>query len=97
MTLDPHTVAAVEQVVWSVVRGESADAVAVEPGQAGLDIPADVLAWAEGHGLSDDDPDVYLLVTTRTAAGRIDGEIAWREFPMAGDDLGLLIAALGAR
>jgi ribosomal protein L25 (general stress protein Ctc) len=65
-------------VIWSVVRGESPTARAVEPGVAGVDIPDEILAWAAGHGLSMDDPDVYLLVTPADEAGSIDGEIAYR-------------------
>lgn len=65
-----------ESVVWSVVRGESPTARAVEPGLAGVTIPDDVLEWAAGHGLGVDDPDVYLLVTPEDEAGEVPGEVA---------------------
>jgi hypothetical protein len=39
-------------------------ALAVEPEAAGVHVPADVLDWAEGLGLSEGNTDVYLLVST---------------------------------
>lgn len=76
-TLVTLGLAPTEHLVWSVVRGESPDANAVEPGVAGIDIPDAVLAWAEGHGLDESDPDVYLLVTPEDEAGEVQGEIAY--------------------
>lgn len=66
-----------DKLTWSVVRGESPDSRAVEPGTAGIDIPDAILAWAENHGLDDADPDVYLLVTPEDEAGEVNGEIAY--------------------
>jgi len=82
--------------IWSVVRGESRLAHAVEPVTADLDIPDEVLAWAVTHGLNDEDPDLYLLVAPADEAGEVGGEIAYREFPIAGDDLARLRAAVNS-
>lgn len=65
-----------ETVYWSVVRGESPLSRAVEPAIAGVEIPDGVLTWAENHGLSMDDPDVYILVAPEDEAGEVIGEIA---------------------
>lgn len=82
--LDPDSVGVIEDLIaeaygetlyWSVVRGESTGAAAVEPHPLGVTIPDEVMTWAEGHGLSMDDPDVYLLVTTEQHAGEVIGEI----------------------
>ncbi|MEE1736409.1 hypothetical protein PUR49_07830 [Streptomyces sp. BE147] len=81
-------------VVWSVVRGESPGAHAVEPGRYSIDVPDEILTWAIGHGVSEDDPDVYLLVTPADEAGEIMGEIAYREGPISAADLTALRAAL---
>lgn len=84
----PGTYKTARPVYWSVVRGEArpgraaraAIVAAVEPGPAGVDVPADVLGWAAGHGLdADTEPDVYLLVATEDEAGEITGEIAYRK------------------
>jgi len=80
--------------IWSVVRGESPTARAIEPGAASIDIPDEILTWAEEHGLSQDDPDVYLLVTPSDEAGEVIGEIAYRELAMPTDDLATVRAAL---
>lgn len=79
---------------WSLVRGESPAARAVDPGLAGIDVPAGILAWAKESGLSMDDPDVYLLVTPSDEAGEVPGEIAYRELAMDADDLATVRAAL---
>jgi hypothetical protein len=66
-------------VWWSVIDGPSPGARAVEPGAAGVGIPGDILAWAVG--LSEADPDVYLLVTTMEDAAAqpvLHGEIGCR-------------------
>jgi|SRR5580693_1549546 hypothetical protein len=73
----PNTIGPLS-VWWSVVRGPSPAARAVEPGVAAVAIPGDILTWAAGHGLSETDPDVYLLVTPMDEAGRVDGEISGR-------------------
>lgn len=80
--------------VWSVVRGQSPTAHAVEPGAVGIDVPNEILTWAEEHGLSTDDPDVYLLVTLAEEAGEVSGEIAYRELTMPAKDLAAVRAAL---
>ncbi|MCX4451625.1 hypothetical protein [Streptomyces sp. NBC_01789] len=85
-----------EVAVWSVVRGSSPTARAVEPGPAGVDVPDEILAWAGRHGLSDDDPEVYLLVTPRNEAGEILGEIVWREYRATPDDMTALSNALNS-
>lgn len=70
MIVTPHTAA------WYVVRGESPGTEAVDPGPAGVVIPDVILAWSEGHGLADDDPDVYLLVApTDVAPAELPGEV----------------------
>lgn len=50
----------------------------VDAGEAGIDIPDDVLAWAAGHGWDCDNPDVYVLVATEAdaPAGPIIGQLA---------------------
>jgi hypothetical protein len=73
-----------ELVLWSVTRStQNGLSYAVEPGAEGVSIPDDVLTWAEGHGLSADDPDVYLLVAPLDEARGVLGEIAcmWGELP----------------
>lgn len=65
-------------VIWSVMRGESPNAAAVEPQMIGVDIPLQVLAWAEAHGMTEDDPDVYLLIAPADGARPFDGELATR-------------------
>jgi hypothetical protein len=72
-------------VFWFVVRGEQPPrGRAVEPGPHGIDIPDDVLEWAEGHGLHEQDPGVYLLVVPADDADTEDvvGEIAFRRAVM---------------
>jgi hypothetical protein len=54
------------EVVWSVVRGDSRNSRAVEPGIAGVAIPTTCSTGRRGTGLSIDQPDVYLLVTPPT-------------------------------
>lgn len=66
---------------WSVVRGESPQARAIEPGPAGIDIPPEILEWAEEHGVGAHDPDVYLLVAPEDEAGEVAGEIAYMLAP----------------
>ncbi|ONK09418.1 hypothetical protein [Streptomyces sp. MP131-18] len=80
--------------IWSVVRGESPTARAIEPEPHGIAIPDAILDWAEEHGLSISDPDVYLLVTPADEAGEVAGEIAYREHPMPTADLDTLREAL---
>lgn len=80
--------------VWSVVRGESPGTRAVEPGIADIEIPDEVLTWAEGNGISLNDPDVYLLVTPADEAGDVIGEIAYFTHPMSASDLDTIRAAL---
>ena len=66
-------------VYWSVCSGPAGDVrvTAVDPEAAGVDIPADVLLWAEGRGLAGDAPYIYLLVATEDEAAEIPGEIDW--------------------
>lgn len=66
-----------ESVVWSVVEGPSPEAWAVEPGLAGITVPDEVLEWAAGHGLAEDNTDIYLLVTTADEVWPIFGEVAY--------------------
>lgn len=66
-------------VYWSVMRGTSPDSDAVQPEPAGITVPDDVLEWASGHGLADDDPDVYLVVAPQEGATDMQGEIAFTE------------------
>lgn len=80
--------------MWSVVRGESPTARAVEPGALSITIPDEIMTWAERHGLTPADPDVYLLVTPADEAGEIAGEVAFRTYPMSPDDLAILRDAL---
>ena len=80
--------------IWSVVRGGGLGDHAVEPGPCSIEIPDATLDWAEGHGLSADDPDVYLLVTPADEAVEIGGELAYREYPMPTSDLATLRDAL---
>ncbi len=79
---------------WSVVRGESPTARAVEPGPHGIAVPDEVLAWAEGHGLNPSDPDVYLLVTLGEEVGVVPGEIDYMEAPASAGDAARIRTAL---
>jgi hypothetical protein len=81
-------------VVWSVVRGDSPTARAVEPGIAGVNVPTEILAWAETHGMDGDDPDVYILATPGDEAGEVPGEIAHVTTLAATTDVALLRAEL---
>lgn len=65
---------------WSVVRGESPQARAIEPGTEGIEVPDRVLSWAQAHGV-EGDPDVYLLVAPEDEAGEVAGEIAYTLAP----------------
>ncbi|MCP3017338.1 hypothetical protein NGM33_28805 [Nocardiopsis dassonvillei] len=85
---------ATANLIWSVVRGESPDSRAVEPGVAGINIPTEILDWAEGWGLDENDPDVYLLVTPEDEAGEVQGEIAYTPHPASNEEVGLVWAAL---
>jgi antitoxin (DNA-binding transcriptional repressor) of toxin-antitoxin stability system len=81
--------------VWYVVRGESPDSHAVEPGPAGIEIPREVIDWAEQNGNTEDDPDTYVMATPADeASGAITGQLAAQEFPIAAADLARLRAAL---
>ncbi|MGX1301353.1 hypothetical protein RKD35_002841 [Streptomyces albogriseolus] len=71
MITTPNTAA------WFVVRGASPGTDAVDPGQAGVTVPDEVLDWAAGHGLDEQDPDVYLLVAPADVApAELLGEVA---------------------
>ena len=74
----PGTYKTARGVFWSVVSGDCGPVDAVVPEPADVAIPAGVLEWAIGHGLSMDNPDVYVLVATEDEAGEIPGEIAYR-------------------
>ncbi|MET9712562.1 hypothetical protein [Nocardiopsis alba] len=93
-TLVTVGLAPTENLVWSVVRGESPDANAVEPGVAGIDIPEAISAWAASHGLNEADPDVYLLVTPEDEAGEVQGEIAYTTLTASRADADLVREAL---
>jgi hypothetical protein len=75
-------------VAWYVMgAGDSGPAgLAVEPGEAGVDIPDDVLEWAEANGVDPDDPDVYMLVTTEANPGGLSGARGWRDGTVSASD-----------
>lgn len=83
-----------ENLTWSVVRGESPTAHAVEPGIAGIEVPEAITSWAQEHGLNNNDPDVYLLVTPEDEAGEVDGEIVFTTLPAPKSDADLIREAL---
>lgn len=85
-----------DDVVWSVVRGESPGARAVEPGPLSVDVPTEIVHWARVRGLKTSDPDVYLLVTPRDEAGEIDGEIAFTSGELPESQVAAIRAALDA-
>ena len=80
--------------VWSVVRGPSPAAHAVEPHTAGITVPTAVLTWARQHGLDADNPNMYLLVTAADEAGAIAGEVAWTWHALPSDAMADLRAEL---
>lgn len=83
--------------IWSVIRGGSHLDRVADPQAAGVDIPDDILDWAMEHGLSMDDPGVYLVVVPADEArGGLTGELTWRERAMPAGDLAALRAALEA-
>lgn len=84
-------------VYWSVMRGESPDSDAVQPEPAGITVPEAVLEWAAGHGLSVDDPDVYLLVAPQEGAQSLTGEIDFMEGTLSDQEAVALRAALDAQ
>jgi hypothetical protein len=86
-----------KEVYWSVMSGPSPGSYAVQPEPAGITIPKDVLAWAQGHGLSLDDPDVYLLLAPQEGAGDLPGEIAFMEGELSDTEAVALRAALDAQ
>lgn len=65
-----------ESVEWMVVHGESPTAHAVEPGAVSVTIPDKVLDWSAAHGLTEDAPDVYLLVAPGLNNALVQGEIS---------------------
>jgi hypothetical protein len=89
---------------WSLVFGESPRAYAIEPGPLGVDIPQEVLDWADRaarsngfeSGFSSEEPDLYLLVTPADEAGLVGGEVAYVTLPMPDGDLALLRRAVAA-
>lgn len=77
--------------VWFVIRGESPFTEAIEPGPHFIPVPDEVLAWAEGHGLGDDEPDVYILVApAEEAEPEVQGEVARRRHPLDDETAALL-------
>lgn len=84
-------------VYWSVMRGTSPDSYAVQPEPAGITVPQEVLDFAAGHGLGEDDPDVYLLVAPQEGAESLDGEIAFMEGTLSDLEAVALRAALDAQ
>jgi hypothetical protein len=84
-------------VVWYVICGESPFSRATEPGEAGIDIPDGVLAWAEDNGLDADDPDVYLLVTPEDEAevqGELTGQLACLPGSLPAEDVAAIRAVI---
>ncbi|MBM9510058.1 hypothetical protein [Actinacidiphila acididurans] len=86
-----------KEVYWSVMRGPSPDAYAVQPEPAGIAIPETVLEWATGHGLSMDDPDVYLVVAPQEGATDMDGEIDCMEGELTDTEAVAMRTALDAK
>jgi hypothetical protein len=85
-------------VIWYVYSdlGDVATDGPVNPEEAGISIPGDILEWAGSHGLSEDDPDVYVLVATDDDApyGGIAGQLAAREGTVSARDARLITALL---
>lgn len=84
-------------LIWSIARPAGASVCrAVDPGIAGVDVPAEVLEWAEGHGLSVDDPDVVLLVAPGESAqvGDVPGEIDYLEAIASASEVEQVVDAL---
>ena len=77
-----------------VMRGESPGARAVEFGAASVDIPDDLLAWAEANGLDHNDTDSYLLVAPADEPAPSVGVIASREASLPAADVATIRAAL---
>jgi hypothetical protein len=92
--LRKQTTETYQDVYWSVMRGESPDSQAVQPEPAGITIPDEILTWATGHGLSVDDPDVYLLIAPQDDAEDMQGEIAFTEGRLTVEDAAALYMAL---
>lgn len=82
-------------VVWYVVRGDSRYSPVADPQVTGVDIPVPVLDWAEAHGLSPADPDVYLLVAPADEAEDIAGELAAMTGELPVEDVNKIRAELG--
>lgn len=66
-----------ENLVWSLMCGESPTSHAVEPGIADIEVPDVVLDWAVQHGLDPEDTDMYFLVAPEDEAGEVLNEIAY--------------------
>lgn len=83
------------EVYWSVVRGETNGRL-VDVGQAGVTVPAEILAWAESHGLHIDDPNVWIGVTPVNEAGDVPNEISYCKGTVNDETLRLIRDALVA-
>lgn len=76
-------------VIWYVMAPGASSPVglAAEPGEAGVDIPVDIWEWAQANGVdADNNPDVYMLVTTEPNPGRITGALAARDGEVSAGD-----------
>jgi prevent-host-death family protein len=81
-------------VIVYVMRGESPGARAVEFGPLSIDIPDEVLAWAEANGLDEDDTDTYLLVAPDDEQPPSAGVVASREAVLPAADVAAISAAI---
>ncbi|MFE2850243.1 hypothetical protein ACFXJO_03820 [Streptomyces lavendulae] len=82
-------------VIWSVMRGEARTAPVVDPGPLSVRIPEVVMKWAEGYGWGADDPDVWIAVAPQDVTrGAIDAEVACRDGAVSDDDLGAIEAQM---
>lgn len=83
-------------VVWAVMHGEAPTAPVVDPGPLGIQVPAQVMEWADGYGWGDD-PDVWVAIAPLdTAQGRVDAAVAWCEGYVPEEDVRALEEALNA-
>jgi hypothetical protein len=65
----------------TIVRGEQPNAEGVEFGLARIDITDEMLTWMEANGVSEDAPDVWVLVTDAAEhPGQLYNVIASRDF-----------------
>lgn len=82
-------------VTWYLVGSPNPYAQAVEAEPNGITVPDDVIDWATGHGLSMDDPDVYLLVAPcEEAFTEVIGLIATTDGEVSDEDGARLVKAI---